>query len=103
MFVTTSLLLSRQAYFSRDKSMLVATNTYLSQQIVVTLVATKIFCRGKYTFVATKDVFCHDKHVFVTWLSRQTRVPPPFQTRVCRDKTFVATKVILVAAPANNS
>ena len=25
------------------------------------------------------------------------------RTRVCRDKTFVATKMILVAAPANDS
>ena len=38
----------------------------------------KKFCRYKHTFVATKDVFC------------------------C-DKTFVATKNILVAAPANDS
>ena len=31
--------------------------------------------------------FCRDKHT---------------QTRVCRDKTFVATKMTLVAAPAND-
>ena len=37
------------------------------------------FCRGKHTFVATKGMFCCDKHV------------------------SVATKIILMAAPANNS
>ena len=44
-------------------------------------------------FVATKDVFCRDKHVFVA------------QNYVCRDNilqtTFVATTIIRVAAPAN--
>ena len=38
-------------------------------------------------FVATKDVFCRDKH----------------KHGFCRDKTFVATKMILVAAPANDT
>ena len=50
-------LLSRQNYACRDK--------YLSLQR---------FCRGKHTFVATKDVLCCDKRVFVatkTYLSRQ--------------------------------
>ena len=50
-------LLSRQKYACRDK--------YLSLQR---------FCRGKHTFVATKDVLCCDKRVFVATkmcLSRQ--------------------------------
>ena len=38
-------------------------------------------CRDKYTFVATKDVFCGDKHVF-------------FATN---------TKIMLVVYPANDS
>ena len=38
------------------------------------------FCHDKHTFVTTKDVFCDDKH----------------------DKTIVATKMILVAAPASD-
>ena len=50
----------------------------LSQQIRV--------CRDKQTFVATKDMFCLDKHMFDT-----------------QSKTFVATKMILVAAHANGS
>ena len=45
----------------------------------------KYACRDK-TFVATKDFFCRNKHVFVA----------------TSDKTFVATKMILVAAPASD-
>ena len=40
-------------------------------------------CRDKHAFVATKDIFCRNKHVFVV--------------------TFVAIKIILVAAPANDN
>ena len=54
--------------------MFVATNICRDKRFV----ATKIFCRDKHTFVATKDVFCRDKHV------------------------FVATKIILVASSAND-
>ena len=43
-------------------------------------------CREKIMFVATKDVFCRDKRMFDT-----------------QSKTFLATKMILVAAPANDS
>ena len=55
--VATNIILSRQAYFCRDK------RRVLSQQARV----------------------CRDKHMFY------------------RDTTFVATKMILVAAPANHS
>ena len=48
-------------------------------------------CRYKHTFVATKDMFCRDKHMFVA------------TKRVCRDKSFVVTKMILMAAPVNES
>ena len=74
-FVVTKVCLSWQ--------IVVATNTCLSQQIFVAtifVVATNIillwqkFCRGKHTFVTTKD-----------W-----------------DKSFVVTKMILVSAPASN-
>ena len=68
-------LLSQQKYASRDKNYV---------------------CRAKIMFVATN--ICPDKHVFVTTkvLSRQAYF--------CRDnkkKCFVATKIILVAAPAD--
>ena len=62
------------------------------------------FCRDKQTFVETKDVYlsrqksvCRDKSFVATsiLLSRQTIVS-------CFDKTFVATKTIHVAAPAND-
>ena len=56
-----------------DKSMHVATKKLPRQ--------TQKFCRGKHTFLATKDVFYRGKYVFL----------------------FVATKMILVAAPANDS
>ena len=49
-------------------------------------------------FVTTKHVFCHDKSMPV-----ETKLLLPGQTRVCCDKTFVATKMILVAAPANDN
>ena len=42
------------------------------------------FCHGKHTFVLTKDVLLQ-------------------QTGVCCNKTFVATKMVLAAAPTNDS
>ena len=60
------------------------TNMYLLQQnIVMTKVCfsqqTEKFCHAKHTFVMTKDVFCHNKQQKHT------------------------TKIILVAAPANDN
>jgi len=49
------------------------------------ILSRQMFCRGKHTFAATKDVFCREKHEF--W----------------RQKTFAATKMILVALPASDS
>ena len=84
MFVTTkhvchnkTHLLLQQKYACSNKTFVV-TNSCLWQQK---------FCCDKHTFVRTKDVLCCDKHVFV-WLSQ---------------KSFVATKVILVANPINDS
>ena len=83
-----------------------------------------IFVATKHVFVATKHVFCRDKSIFVDrfccekimfvatkGLSREkkqggggrTNTILSRQTRVCRNKTFVAAKMILVAAPANYS
>ena len=67
----------------------------------------KTFCRDKYVFVATKHVFYHDKSMLVTTkhLSRQnyvcrdnhvfvtTKVYLSRKARVCRDKSFVVTKL----------
>ena len=92
------LVLSRETRVCCDKRMLVATKLLLSQNYVFgdKYFSLQTFCRDriyffatifsqqnlfddKHTFVATKDVFC-----------------------VCHDKTFVATKMILVAAPTND-
>ena len=68
----------------------------------IIFVATNICCDK--TFVTTKiclswqAYFCHDKrHV----LSKQTCLS--WQTCVCHDNTFVTTKMILVAALANDT
>ena len=82
-FVSTTMCLSRQ------NTSLFATKVCLSSK--------QKFCLDKHTFVGTKDVFCRDKNVFVATkvcLSRQN---------LCHDKRFVATKMIFVAAPANDS
>ena len=63
-------------------------------------VATNTRRDNKHDFVATKVLS------WQTLLSRQIFVLTDTclsqQTRVCRDKTFVATKIILVVAPAND-
>ena len=89
-----------KCHFCRDKPCLL-------RQVRVMCVVTKYFCRDKtrlfwrqnyasIIFVATNvfsrnTCFCRDKRRV---LSRQTRV--------CSDRTFVAAKIILVAAPAND-
>ena len=77
-------LLSRQKYVCRDK-------VFLSWQK---------FCHDKHSFVTTKVLswqayFCHGKRCFVT-----TNMCVSWQT--CCDKSFVLTKIMLVAASANN-
>ena len=63
--VATNIILLRQTYFCRDKTRLLSRQKYAYGR--------------KHTFVATKDAFCRDKHV------------------------FVATESILVAAPADDT
>ena len=58
--------------------MLVITKLLLGQKY-------KTFCHDKHTFVTTKDGFSRNKHV------------------CCNKNMFVATKIILVAAPANDN
>ena len=98
-FVMTKVCLSQQnlchdkhvccdkTSFVVTKNMLVAANmtNVLSRQ---TILSQQKFCHVKHTFVATKDVLCHNKHVFAA--------------HVCHDKTSVMTKMILMAAPAND-
>ena len=86
--------LSRQKYACRDKS-------FVETKLHV-FVSRDKFCDDRHTFVVeTKDVICRDRHVFVATklcLSRQK-----YQAYFFRNKTFVATKIILVAAPANDT
>ena len=80
----------QQAYFSRTKKDAFCRYKQVFVATKVKLVATKHLWR-KLVFVETKDVLCRDKH----------ELSP--QTRVCGDTTLVATKMILVAAPANDT
>ena len=83
--VTTKRLLSRQAYFRRDKRRVLSLQNYISGAKYLswqTFVATKVLSQQAY--------FCRDKRRV---LSRQTRV--------CR--SFVVTKITLVADPAIDS
>ena len=107
----------RQLRQTRQTRMLVATKRFSRQTFVATKI-TRLLMRQKYSvfaFVATKT-FCHDKHNFVATksflsasilLSRQrtcfVATNTSRQTRVCRNKTFVATKMILAAAPVNDT
>ena len=84
-FVATNIILSSQN-FCRGTLTFVATNTCLSRQIY--FVATNIilslqngfvaaeFCRGKYTFVATKHVFVATKMILVAALANDTAASP---------------------------
>ena len=60
------------------------------------------FCRDKHVFVTTKHVFCRDKK----YACRDKTFVP---TKLCLSRQifdkhlFVATKTILVAAPANDT
>ena len=75
--------------FCRDNSF--GTNTCLSRQNTsfvatkVRLFATKLLTSDLHNFVATKDLFCCEKHVFVLSLPHS----------VCCDNYFVATNIIL--------
>ena len=85
-FVVTEVCLSRQTYFCHDKTF-VATNISRDKH--------NFGCSGKLTFVATKmclfrQNICLDKHAFVV-------------RNICCDKRFVATKMIVMAAPANDT
>ena len=116
MLVATKLLsrhilakpLSRQIFVSTNIILLltfVATNTCLSRQNR-SLVATKVCLSRQKVFVAT-NVLSRQK--VLPRLSRQAyfcrdkRLVLLRQARIFGDRTFVATKMILVAAPANDN
>ena len=84
-------------YHCCDKSMLVMnfffvmTNNFLSWQNFGCdkhkFVVTTVLSWHTYMFVMTKHVFCRDKSRDKTFLS--------WETRICRNKSFVTTKIIL--------
>ena len=61
--------LSQLEYICRDKHVFVTTSILSSRQ--------KYVCRDKHTFVATKDVFCRDKHIFVATKMILAAAPAP--------------------------
>ena len=102
----------RQLLQTRQTRMLVATKRFSRQTFVATKI-TRLLMRQKYSvfaFVATKT-FSHDKHNFVAtnvfsrqaYFCRDNGRALSRQTRVCRNKTFVATKIILAAAPVSDT
>ena len=109
---TNTSFVGTKPVFCRDKTMLVATNT--------SFVGTKpVFCRDKTMLTATqlfqelpqvsflsrksKSNICCDKHNFVATevLLRQAYFCR-YKIAFCCYKTFVATKIILAAAFAND-
>ena len=58
--------------------------------------------RGEASNFVILSNICRDKHNFVHITFVATSLLLSRQTRNCRDKTFVTTKMILVAAPAND-
>ena len=79
---------------------------FLSRQIRV--------CRNKTCFLSRQTNTSRDKIMFVAtkvqrYVTTKVKSRQAYfwrdkrETRVCRDKTFVATKMILVAAPANDT
>ena len=109
-----------QQNFCCNKHVFVMTNTYLSQENISFVMTKTCFCNKSFvmtklcllqqtcvchdkTFVATN--ICHNKHNFVATrcvLSQQMCVCHDKHV-FCGDKTFVATKMMLVAAPANDT
>ena len=116
-FVVTKVCLLWQK-FCFGKHIFVMTNSFVMTKV---LSRQAYFCLNKHMFVVTKHVFGHDKSMLVIYkyllrqkfchskniLSWQTyfchNKSLSQQAYFCCDKTFVVTKMILVAAPANDS
>ena len=119
-FAVTNLLLSRQTRVCRDETRLLSCQKYVCPDICcdkLTFVATNTCLpRRNTSFVVSKvclsrhllrqTYFCRDKHVFCRNKRNfaATKVLSRRAKDVSRQKTcFVATKMILVAAPASDS
>ena len=100
-FVATNIILLQQC-FCHDKHTFVTTKVCLfvmtnKHTFVATNTWQTEFCCNK-SFVATSILLSQRKTCFIRTNTRLSR-----QTCICHDKTFVSTKIILVAAPANDS
>ena len=94
----------RNYHFCHDKTFVV---TYFCCNKTFVMVRQKV-CLLRQTHVCRNN-FCHDKNILLQqnfWRSKHTFVTSNTclsqQTHVCHDKTFVVTKMIPVAAPAND-
>ena len=95
----TNIILS-QAFFCHDKHVFVMTKRVfcpdISMPVATKRCRNKTCCRDE-TSVVTSILLSPQKTCFVVTNTRLLR-----QTRICHDKTFVATKTVLVTAPAND-
>ena len=96
-FLDKTRLFSRQKCACRNNTF-VATNIFLSRQT---------FCRATniITFVGSKTSFVATKHVLVARNICRDKTILSRKAYFCRDRkhTFVATKIVLVAVPANDT
>ena len=76
------------------KKLFVITNIVLSQQN---------FCHDKHIFVVKKDMFCCNKHCDKTFVMTKMILVAALAKDSRNKHNFVATKMILVAAPASDS
>ena len=85
----------------RDKSMLVAPKR-LPRHVRRDKLT---FTTTKHVFVTTQHVFCRNKTFVRVCRNRNTVMTKVllWQAYFCRDKAFVTTKMILVAAPMNDT
>ena len=94
-FVATNVILSWQN-FCCDKLTFVMTNTWLSWQSTKHMFIMTNICCDKISVVAS-ILLSWQKTCFVVKNTSLTR-----QTYVCQDRTFIMTKLVLVAAAAND-
>ena len=104
--------LTQVSFLSRQNTSFVSTKVCLPRQNICRdkiCLSGQTFCHDKHTFVTTKDVFCPDKHdksklVATKVFCRDKHIFVATEDMFCRDKhMIVATKIILMAAPANDT
>ena len=81
--------------------MLAVTKLLLQQNYVLKIMTKDVFWRDMHVFVATKVSLCKKELSQQAYICCNKRCVLSRQTSVCHNKTFVTTKMILVAAPAS--